>query len=224
MTRATRRSNRTGRGGFTLIEMMMAMTITAVGLFSIIQSQYVVIRGHAVARERMEATMIANGVMQELRTRGLRWSAMPGSVSTTTFASIFPDIELTTVYSASNMSPDISFGSLRPLQRYLGQTLVTGEDLGVADAPLINTAGQSGTGALRAIYRVHYVAFNLPINPLDATSIRQDLVRIVIIVSWDNKDHGEQDYDWANTWSEEDHFFKRQMFQVSFNLTQNKLW
>ena len=224
MAKQGMRPNGKGAFGFTLIEMMMAMTITSVGLFSIIQSQYVVMRGHAMARERMEATMIAQGAMQEIRTRALRWSAMPGTAASTTFLSIFPELALTASPGAGENLP---FSALRPLPRYVGQPICLTGSTAINGAFKINTRGESVTNtplALRALYRVHYLAFLLPINPTVPTVLRADLVRIVLFVSWDNKDHGEQSYDWAGEWYNEDHFFKRQMVQMTFNLTQNKLW
>ena len=51
-------SERVGGGrGFTLIELMVAMVVLTLGLFSIIHLQVVTVRGHAYARERNEAAI-----------------------------------------------------------------------------------------------------------------------------------------------------------------------
>ena len=74
-TRATtRRRRRSGRSGYTLIELMVALVVLSLGLFSILQLQVYTVRGHAYAREKLEALRIAQGVAEELRTRSLECS------------------------------------------------------------------------------------------------------------------------------------------------------
>lgn len=224
MTKRRKRSNRRGSGGFTLIEMMMAMTITAVGLFSIIQSQYVAMRGHAMARERMEATMIAQGVMGEIRAQALGWSAMPGSIASSLITAAIPGI----IPSAPPaVGVDIPFTDLRPWPSYFNRLIAPAASTARDLAYRINVRGESSqntTNVLRALYRVHYVMYPLPVDPLQPTVVKNDLFRFIIVVSWDNKDHGEQSYLWDTEWAQEAHFFKRQIVILSFNVTQNKLY
>ena len=59
--------------GFTLIELMVALVLLSIGLFSVIQLQVVTVRGGAFARERSEAQALANAVAEEMRARALNW-------------------------------------------------------------------------------------------------------------------------------------------------------
>jgi type IV pilus assembly protein PilV len=55
------------RSGFTLIEVMIALTILAVGLLALATMQIVSIRGNAFSTEMTYATMLAQGKLEQLR-------------------------------------------------------------------------------------------------------------------------------------------------------------
>jgi prepilin-type N-terminal cleavage/methylation domain-containing protein len=55
------------RSGFTLIEVMIALTILAVGLLALATMQIVSIRGNAFSTEMTYATMLAQSRLEQLR-------------------------------------------------------------------------------------------------------------------------------------------------------------
>jgi prepilin-type N-terminal cleavage/methylation domain-containing protein len=211
-----RRYGRSGdEKGFTLIELMVSLVVMTLGLFSVIHLQVVTVRGHAYARERTQATQIALGVAEEMRSQAKGWLAKRDGVKVA-FNSLFPDIVLIT--PAPAVGDQLDFADLRSLTKYAGQEIAADADF--INAWRINTYGyspDSGTALpvqwVGAIYRVHCVAHRVNL-PLPAP--QNTLVRVTVIVSWDNKDHGEGT-DWAN-WVGEDNFWRRHMVTKTFYL------
>jgi len=60
-----------GQEGFTLVELLIALTIFAIGLLSIAGMQITALRGNSSANTLTAATALAEGVMEEL----LAWEA-----------------------------------------------------------------------------------------------------------------------------------------------------
>jgi type IV pilus assembly protein PilV len=210
MQHASRRMDRR-RQGFTLIEMMVAMTVVAVGLFAVVHLMVVSIRASAYARERTVAIEIAGAVAEELRARCRAWTTKPGG----TFADAFPEIALTPPPPpGTNIDP----ANLRAFEYFGGSLDVTSpaaQVIGGGSAPptafAINQWGAARDllpGDIRAegaIFRLHYTAHQFNYVPGEmnmppgATVNDYDMVLMIVFVSWDNKDHGSQRYDWA-TW------------------------
>jgi prepilin-type N-terminal cleavage/methylation domain-containing protein len=233
--------------GFTLIEVMMAMVILSVGLFSVVQLQVISVRGGAYARERIEAMEIATGVMEEMRTQNLEWVE---NMKLKTFA------PTTTVYPPAlfPMAPipaactPLPIAGLQSVQTYLhdpatGNRNIIATSAAPGDALLINVHGQTaaaaGLSGERAIYRVHYISHFVPSStqdiptdaccgaspPCDFPRSCPQLIRVTVIVSWDNKDVGVQDYDWANWWDNGgDNFWDRHMVTVTFYMFRRRTW
>lgn len=205
-----------GTAGFTLIELMAAMVILAIGVVSIIQLEVVVVRGNAYARQRVEAYELARGVADELRTWGLEWTDNP----LRTFASVFNgqrSIVLTA--TVPMIGGSYALEDLRAVQLYNGQSIAVGE--GFAQAFLINVRGVSpstspGLPSFGAIFRVHYIAYN---DYNDQGLADDTTARIKIFVSWDSKDFGAQDVGW-NAGLDSATFWQRHMIVFELVLTR----
>jgi prepilin-type N-terminal cleavage/methylation domain-containing protein len=204
--------------GFTLIELMIAMVILSLGLFSVIHMEVVTVRGNAYARERTEAYQIATGVVEELRAQALEWVDVRVGADPT-FADVFPNIVVT--QTADDGALTLA-DNVKALREYRGIDIAT-DDGGETAMPInihaYNTQDFAGIKSSRAIYRIHYLAVNVPLLAGDLPS--PDLVRVSIFVSWDNKDHGLQDIDWNNFW---DNFWDRHMVVVTCYLTRTRNW
>lgn len=61
------RSDRSGRGGFTLIEVLVALTILAVGLLALALLQTTAIKGNAVASKSTIATQLGQDQLETFR-------------------------------------------------------------------------------------------------------------------------------------------------------------
>jgi prepilin-type N-terminal cleavage/methylation domain-containing protein len=210
--------------GFTLIELMAAMVVLAVGLSAIIQLQLVTIRGTSYAQEVDQAAQLAKGVMDDLRVQALGWvNIQNGAFPTTTnFGNVFGQ-NVVPIASIPLPNPDdIKFTSLNALELYEGKTIASGSALSAAN--LINIKGDTVASTVvggRAIYRVAYIAYPLLTQfGLPSTSAMQ----IVVFVSWDNKDYGDPTSDYGN-WANptEQMFLNRHMIKVPFLLVQNTI-
>jgi prepilin-type N-terminal cleavage/methylation domain-containing protein len=219
-----------GSPGFTLIELMVAMTVLAIGLFAIIHMQVVTVRGHSYARERTQAYEIAMGVAEELRTWGHGWVELPdgsGYDFKKTFTVDNPALSTGLIKSTLAALPSegdqLAYASLNSLESYRG--FKVSPDGTRATARLINVFGKGpqvdGVSAVElescaAIYRVHYVAHPVRLQPGGGGST--DLVRVTVFVSWDNKDHGDRSYDWSQWGGTSGTYFNRNMVAVTFYL------
>jgi prepilin-type N-terminal cleavage/methylation domain-containing protein len=220
-TRKRKRAQKTR--GFTLIELMAAMAVLSLGLFSIIHLQVVTVRGHSYARQRTEATLIAMQAGEELRKESQEWvnGMQTGPVD---IVSVFPKIAPQIVPTPTGTG-QLAFTDLRALENFNGRQIASGP--AVDNAWRINSQGfspDSGTAtaqqALGAIYRVHYVAYYAAPPPL-APPI--DLLQVTIFVSWDNKDAG-QSYDWAQWAASAANFWSRHMVVMPFYLPRSRRW
>jgi len=214
MTPAERRCKRhPGDPGFTLIELMIALVVMSLGLFSILHLQVVTVRGHAYARERTQATQIALGVSEEMRYTAQGWLAKRNG-DKVAVNTLFPDL---VVLPAPSVGDQLDYANLRSVTKYAEQDIAASSAF--IDAWKINTFGASIEGgsppdqATGALFRVHYVAhwLNLPM-PAPPNSV----FRVTVVVSWDNRDHGEG-VNWAN-WHDQNNFFKRHMVTKTFFL------
>ncbi len=213
----TRTNTKKTESGFTLIELMAAMTILSLGLFSVIHLQVVTIRGNAYARERTEAFLLANGVIEEIRTRALAWIDEQ-SLQNKPFNEIFPKVPLLE-YPVDGV---ITQENLQALQEYRGLTIAESEDP-VTARPInihgFNPVDFPGLEGSRAIYRVHYVAHQVPL--MSGERPNDDLIRMTVFVSWNNKDHGLQSFDWGASW---DNFWDRHMVVITCFLSRARYW
>ena len=206
--------------GYTLIELMIALVIMSVGLFAVVHLQFVSIRGVGYARERTDAFLLANAISDDLKTRGLRWT------NNTDFNlganPVFPEIVLVTPPSGG---ADLTPGDLSALTLFNGTTIAPGPSLN--QAGLINAAGiplavsadptNPDPTSAKAIYRVHYTAYQMPLAP--GIIGGNQVVRLVVFVSWDNNDYGEQGYAWT-AWNT--NFWKRHMVAVNVYLRRQR--
>jgi len=172
----------------------VAMVILTLGLFAVINLQVIAVRGNTFARARTDAQKIAQGVSDEIRTQGLRW--LGSNMLDYTWAGIFPNLPLTDPPSGAGVNLNL-----------------------VGSALLIDVAAGTGPGAM---YRVHYVAHLVPLAPGAAAS--PNLVRVTVYVSWDSKDHGQQDYQWDDWWGAGgDNYFKRHVVSVTQFLSKRRI-
>ena len=224
-----------GSPGFTLIELMVSMTVLSVGLFAIIHLQVVTVRGHSYARERTQAYEIAMGVAEELRTWGHGWVELPdgsGYDFATTFTNANPNLNINLINSTLAALPaqgsQLAYTSLNALESYRGFKVAADGDLG--NARLINIFGMGpyvdGVDAAElescaALYRVLYVAHPVRLQPGPGAVGSSDLVRVTVFVSWDNKDHGDRSYAWT-AWAAAGTFFDRNMVAVTFFLNRHR--
>lgn len=68
--------------GFTLLELLIALTIFAVGLLSIAQMQDVAIQGNSTSNVRTEATSLAQGILENILMRSTTDSLFSSDTST----------------------------------------------------------------------------------------------------------------------------------------------
>lgn len=222
-------SRHTTEGAFTLIELMVAMVVMSLGLFAIIHMQVITVRGHAYARERSEATQIALGVADQTRKKGLEWITFQDGTYKE-FTDVFKDeytIILKTPPPDAAAGDNLSTVDLHSVLTYCEdpsdqpQPIAGGTDF--VNAWKINTYGYSQEGGALpvqwagAMYRVHYIAHFMDLPP---PAQPRSLVRMTVIVSWDNKDHGEGT-DWA-AWATEDNFWRRHMVTATFYMSRQK--
>lgn len=204
--------------GFTLVELMVALVVLSLGLFSVIHLQVVTIRGHSYAREREEAYQIAQGIAENLRTRALQWEDLRNPAPDKTFEEVFPEIAKITPPPAGGAVIDIN--TLRALQEYAGTGIAA--DSSAESAAPINVFARNPTDhpdlpGARGAYRVHYIAYDVPLEegvPPDGR-----LVRVTIFVSWESKDHGA-DVDWSNWWNGGAGYWNRHIVSVTTYLRQ----
>jgi prepilin-type N-terminal cleavage/methylation domain-containing protein len=222
-----------GKGGFTLIELMVAMTVLSVGLFAIIHMQIVTVRGHSYARERTQAYEIAMGVAEELRTWGHGWVELPngsGYDFEETFTATNPNLSINLINSTLAALPSeggqIPYASLNSTESYRGfkvsadDTLVTARLINVfGKGPAVDGVNAAELESGAALYRVHYVAHPVRLQPGGAGN--PDLVRVSVFVSWDNKDHGDRSYDWSQWGADANTYFNRNMVAVTFYLSRH---
>ena len=76
---------------------------------------------------------------------------------------------------------------------------------------------------LSAISLARSMAPVIPFDPSVPANIDPTLVRMTVIVSWDSKDHGDQDYDWG-AWDNECNFWRRHMVNTTFFLSRSRHW
>ena len=69
---------------YTIIEVMMALSILSVGATGVIAMQKASLVGNVRARDLATANAIASAWMERLRVDGLRWTMLPGNLSTIT--------------------------------------------------------------------------------------------------------------------------------------------
>lgn len=76
-------STRGGRAGYTLVEVMMSLTILAIGATGIFALQGVAVRGNADAADLTAATNIGRDWLERIKTQALEWntSALPGDIA-----------------------------------------------------------------------------------------------------------------------------------------------
>lgn len=74
MRHATNRRRRSSRGGFTLLEVMLAMSILAFGLLGLAAMQLHAMKGRASGRHTTFAAAVAQTQMDELQRR--RWTTV----------------------------------------------------------------------------------------------------------------------------------------------------
>ena len=68
MVRATAARMRGKQGGFTLLELLIALTVLLIGIAGIVALQITSLRGTAYSRHATEATVVAEDLMELLRT------------------------------------------------------------------------------------------------------------------------------------------------------------
>jgi type IV pilus assembly protein PilV len=62
------RQPRRGQGGFTIIELMIALTILLIGITGILSMQLTALKATSYSRHATEASVLAEDLMEELRT------------------------------------------------------------------------------------------------------------------------------------------------------------
>lgn len=204
--------------GFTLIELMVALVVLTMGLFSVIHLQVVTIRGHAYAREREEAYQIAQGIAENLRTRALAWEEFRPPAPSRTFEEVFPEIEKITPPPAGGAVIDLD--ELAALQVYAGTNIAA--DTAPESAAPINVFARNPTDdpdlpGARGAYRVHYYAYDVSL--VEGVPPDGRLVRVTIFVSWESKDHGA-DVDWEDWWTGDAEYWNRHIVSVTTYLKQ----
>jgi type IV pilus assembly protein PilV len=68
MKRTVRKPGRRGQGGFTIIELMIALTILLIGITGILSMQLTSMKATSYSRHATEASVLAEDLMEELRT------------------------------------------------------------------------------------------------------------------------------------------------------------
>jgi type II secretory pathway pseudopilin PulG len=76
------RLRRRAIAAYTIVEVMMALSILSVGATGVIAMQKASLVGNLRARDLATANAIASAWMERLRVDGLRWTLLPGNLST----------------------------------------------------------------------------------------------------------------------------------------------
>jgi type IV pilus assembly protein PilV len=77
MVRATASRLNGGQKGFTIIELMIALTVLLIGIAGIVALQITSLRGTAYSRHATEATVLAEDLMEVLRTTPIATLVVP---------------------------------------------------------------------------------------------------------------------------------------------------
>ncbi len=212
--------------GFTLIELMMAMVVLAIGLTAVVHMTLVTMRGNAYAREVMEAYQIAQAAMEELKVRAMTWvkfsgDTTPGYVDDTSARDLYDVLPASSVVDMPPGGTDLQWTDVRSLISLHGKPIASGTS--VADSSTINVHGDSASGR-RRIYRVHYVANWVPAEDGDPGNSTSNLLKITVFVSWDNKDYGDSNSTWGTIENDGSNFWDRHMVALSEFLSATYFW
>ncbi|MGM0557984.1 MAG: type IV pilus modification PilV family protein [Myxococcota bacterium] len=71
--RTTNSTSETGRAGFTLVEILIAMLILAIGIMATLSMQFTALGGAAEARDNTNASQIGKRVLHVMRTEAQAW-------------------------------------------------------------------------------------------------------------------------------------------------------
>ena len=208
--------------GFTLIELMMAMIILAVGLTAVVQMSVVTVRGHTYSREWMEAYDIAQSVLEDLKVKLRPWMNQ-GGCNVTSLSGLLPGGAGEVMAKITDEpSGDIPFNNLGSWPELHGRSIAGDAEFG--SSFLTNMFGYTSSTAsnsfqsARTIYRVHFVAHRIAPEGTDVCTAggnaNAQMVRITVFVSWKNKDHGAQEGTWLS-FTDQDDFWNRHMIAVT---------
>ena len=176
MTRCRTRRWGHNRSGYTVVELMMAIAIMAIGLSGIIAMQKVTVASNMNAKNVSIATHIGQSILDELAAETRKWTQADNFANTVWLQNV----------GAQGSAP-VWFSPQYSEERLLGQgydalgNAVADEDL-AEDAHFCahvrltwlssQTAGKLGGGLIRAEVRVYwrregiaYTSENLPMNP-----------------------------------------------------------
>lgn len=207
--------------GFTLIELMASMVVLSVGLFSIVQLQYVSIRGVSYAREMDQATQLAQGVIDSLRIQALGWADSQDTAVFTNFSQVFLT-NVVQVNLADQANSNVITANLQSLLFYPpNNSIATGQPMAAANLITMTGDSQSSPGMLGqgALYRVNYFAY--PMVDQNSQLPSTDITRIILVVSWDNKDYGSSDYG-SGQWAQDPNFMRRHMINIPVILSRTR--
>jgi type IV pilus assembly protein PilV len=123
---------KTSAKGYTLIEIMMALVVLAIGATGIYSLQAVAVHANEHARDTTEATTVARFWMEQLRRDSLNWAGnlpCPASLGTTQYLSVAGCAQITGAWFTPAMPTDWGGAAQQPMGREL-EVLPAGDPQG----------------------------------------------------------------------------------------------
>lgn len=153
------------RGGYTVVEVMMALSVLSIGATGVVAMQKVTLIGNTRARDLATATAIASSWIERLRYDGLRWTydGTTATLGSTTYLSQPQNVWF------SPAAPGAAFGPLtaiQPTTDVKGMDTATAAETGFCVNVRLTTLMNNPTtpaaipSAIRAEVRVYWLKVN----------------------------------------------------------------
>lgn len=88
--------------GFTLVELLVALTIMAIGILAVVQMQIVALKSNSIANRLSVATSLAQEVMEDIQSWDVNTPPVPGAFTANSAA--VPYTRLGTDINANNVT------------------------------------------------------------------------------------------------------------------------